>query len=306
MTSLDDPAATVITGVSRRTLLLSAGAAAVSAAILEPYSSPAYAATVPMLWPNGGTTMPEVTSGFGPRPVTIDGASSDHKGTDFVGYSTVRAVAAGTVSHVGWLSGWSGGGYMVWLQHDGFLSRSLHLRDGSAVVSTGQRVSLGQPIGTMGSTGVGGVHHHLEIAPGGGAQVDPVPFIRSRIGAAPVPSQPGTEDDMYDNAARDALFRKIENDTRPIRLYTWGSGIIAVGPGGKEWVVPSQAYIDLLVFLRLAGPDSVSITDDQKNFLKMISGLLNPDPNVNAQASGVFGLSPEEAERLAKDLPAAV
>lgn len=289
--------------LDRRAVLISKAAIA-GIVLVGMDADPASAASVQMLWPNGGTTMPQVTSGFGPRPVTIPGASANHLGTDFIGYTTVRAVAAGTVSYVGWRGGWSGGGYMVWVQHDGFLSRSLHLADGSAVVQQGQRVDLGDPLATMGGTGIGGgVHHHLEIAPGSGAQVDPVPFISSRINATPVPHEPQWEDDMYDAAARDALFRKIENDTRPIRLYTWGTGIIAVGPGGREWIVPSQAYIDLLVFLRLSGPDSVKIDDNQKGFLKQISGLLNPDPNVNAQAGGVFDLSPDEAERLSQDLP---
>lgn len=161
--------------------MLGAMAVGAGAAMALGTTTPAFAAT-PMLWPNGTTTRPNITSGFGPRPVTIEGASSYHAGTDFTGYSTVRAVAAGSVVHIGWRSGWSAGGYMVWLQHDGFLSRSLHMVDGSAQVSMGQQVSVGQAIGTMGNTGInGGVHHHLEIAPGGGGQVDPVPFITARI-----------------------------------------------------------------------------------------------------------------------------
>lgn len=117
---------------------------------------------------------------------------------------------------------------------------------------------------------------------------------------APNPQEP--EDDMYDANAQAALFRKIENDTRPIRLYTWGSGIIAVGPGGKEWIVPSQAYIDLLVFLRLCGPDATTINNDQHAFLLQISGQLNPDPSTSAQAGAVFDLSPDEAASLARGL----
>ncbi|EYT59754.1 hypothetical protein D514_0111620 [Microbacterium sp. UCD-TDU] len=71
----------------------------------------------------------------------------------------------------------------VWVQHSGFIARYLHLSSWS--VRVGQAVVAGQNLGVMGKTGnVSGVHLHLEIAPGGGAQVDPVPFLRARISAA--------------------------------------------------------------------------------------------------------------------------
>jgi len=39
-----------------------------------------------MLYPNGTKTKPTVSSPFGPRKVTIPGASSNHQGVDFVGF----------------------------------------------------------------------------------------------------------------------------------------------------------------------------------------------------------------------------
>ena len=233
-----------------------------------------------------------------------------HMGSDSLGgvNQPIFAVAAGRVVDGQWgtrasdAHGW--GNYVKIAHASGYETLYAHFSS-APLVAFGAQVSTGQQIGRMGGSGWGnltayGRHLHFEAFKNG-ANVDPIAFLNGNLGV-PI-TVPPQEDDMYDAAAQQALFRKIENDTRPIRLYTWGTGLIAVGPGGKEWIVPSQAYVDLLVFLRLCGPESVPITNDQKNFLTMISGLLNPDPNVNAQAGGVLNLAPEEAERLARDLP---
>jgi hypothetical protein len=119
-------------------------------------------------------------------------------GVDFTGFATVRAVANGVVAHVGYRAGWEPGGNMVWINHDGYLSRSLHLVTNSQTVAVGQAVVAGQPLATMGNTGIGsGVHLHLEIAPGGGGQVDPVPYLQNLINAnTPDPEPVPKEDDM--------------------------------------------------------------------------------------------------------------
>lgn len=136
-----------------------------------------------MLWPNGTKTRPTITSGFGPRD---PGAGSTyHRGTDFVGFSAVRAIAAGTVRVAGTPSGWGAGGNQVWIEHDGYFTRYLHLA--SMGVQVGQTVQEGAVIGVMGNTGGNyGVHLHLEVTPGtlhysNTGQVDPVPFITSRL-----------------------------------------------------------------------------------------------------------------------------
>lgn len=137
-----------------------------------------------MRWPNGSATRPRISSGFGPRGPGI--GSSIHKGCDFTGFTHIRAIASGTVRMVGTPSGWSAGGRQVWIQHDGYFSRSMHLASWS--VSNGQRVNEGDIIGVMGMTGTAtGVHLHLEIIMGslhyGAGQIDPVPFIQARLGA---------------------------------------------------------------------------------------------------------------------------
>ncbi|MEV4737194.1 MULTISPECIES: M23 family metallopeptidase [unclassified Microbacterium] len=136
-----------------------------------------------MLSPNGTKTLPPITSHFGPRRAPVAGASTFHRGTDFVGYSRIHAVAAGRVVVVGTPPGWAGGGVQVWIQHDGFLSRSMHMVTGSPTVRVGQDVAEGQDLGAMGKTGnVSGVHHHLEIVVNG-VQVDPVPFLSTHLAA---------------------------------------------------------------------------------------------------------------------------
>lgn len=169
------------------------------------------------VWPNGTKTKPYVSSGFGPRNLANPKASKFHRGMDTVGFSTVRAVEDGVVRVVGTPGGWSGGGTQVWIQHDGFFSRSLHLASYS--VHVGQQVKAGDPIGVMGRTGAIDIHLHLEISPGkvhysNTGQVDPVPFITERLGSlagnvtAPTPALVPEEDDMIAGRITDGQGRK--------------------------------------------------------------------------------------------------
>lgn len=134
-----------------------------------------------MRWPNGTRNKPTVSSEFGKRTSPIPGATRNHKGTDFTGFTAVKSIAEGEVTHVGTPPGWSGGGTQVWIQHDGYLSRYLHLKVESHAVRVGQKVAEGQLLGTMGMTGTAsGVHCHLEIVVDH-VQVDPVAFISARL-----------------------------------------------------------------------------------------------------------------------------
>lgn len=111
------------------------------------------------------------TSGFGPRWGRM------HSGMDFAASrgTPILATAAGTVTHAGWQSGY---GKLVKVQHAlGFETRYAHLN--SISVSKGQRVSRGQNIGGMGTTGRStGVHLHYEIRRNGTA-LNPVTFINA-------------------------------------------------------------------------------------------------------------------------------
>ena len=176
-----------------------------------------------ILWPNGGTTRPNLSAEghFGWRNASTPGASKYHRGQDMWGIGTIRAIADGTVVFAGWgyLVGW-GGGYQVWIQHDGFFTRSLHMRDGSSTLKRGDHVHAGDPIGTEGHTGTYVDHLHLEVTPGtwhtrNDGQVDPVPFIEARITTGtPAGATDPQEDDMQDDE-RTALFQ-IRDELREL------------------------------------------------------------------------------------------
>ena len=163
-----------------------------------------------ILWPNGLTTPPAVSSGFGPRGSGPYGdASTFHKGTDFIGFDVVHSIAAGTVVYVGWNGGvgWSTvAGFMVWVQHDGFFSRYLHTAAGTQRVSVGDRVTAGQALVDMGYSGLFDnagnpapwrKHTHVEIAPGtwnrsNVGQVDPYAWLSEHVGGETTTGAGGT------------------------------------------------------------------------------------------------------------------
>ncbi len=98
--------------------------------------------------------------------------ASAHTGLDFATAqgSTIRAVAGGLVTLVEY-DGSYGYKTVVTLE-DG--TEIWYCHQDEQLVTPGQRVRTGQPIGTVGSTGnVTGPHLHLEVRPDGGEPVDP-------------------------------------------------------------------------------------------------------------------------------------
>ncbi|PCE13983.1 hypothetical protein AUC47_04870 [Microbacterium sp. SZ1] len=160
-----------------------------------------------MLWPNGLKSRPLTSSPYGWRIHPVTGQRKLHAGVDLVGYQLVRAIEGGTVVAAGTPRGWEGGGIQVWVQHAGYLSRSMHLKS-TPNVRVGDYVPEGRILGVMGMTGTAtGVHHHLEIVVNG-VQIDPIPFITDRLatpaggsgGAAPGPAPipiPTGDDPMF-------------------------------------------------------------------------------------------------------------
>ena len=109
------------------------------------------------------------TSPFGRRWGTM------HEGVDMAAPTgtPIYTTGDGVVTHAGWQSGY---GYMIEIQHQfGTTTRYGHLS--KMRVSVGQKVSRGQRIGDMGSTGRStGPHLHYEVRVSG-KPVNPMTFI---------------------------------------------------------------------------------------------------------------------------------
>ena len=118
------------------------------------------------------------TSGFGVRSDPFRGAAAMHAGIDLAGPSgtPIHATADGIVSTAGYNSG--GYGNLVKIDHGrGIETRYGHMS--KMTVRAGERVTRGQLIGRMGSTGRStGSHLHYEVRIDGRA-VNPIPFMKS-------------------------------------------------------------------------------------------------------------------------------
>ncbi|GAA1924982.1 M23 family metallopeptidase [Streptantibioticus ferralitis] len=112
------------------------------------------------------------TAGFGAASSLW---ASAHTGQDFAAPTgtPVMAIHSGTITSAGWAGSY---GYRIVLTlDDGTELWYCHL---SSMVKTGGQVSTGEVIGRVGATGnVTGPHLHLEVRPGGGWPVDPLPWL---------------------------------------------------------------------------------------------------------------------------------
>lgn len=122
-------------------------------------------------------TPARTTSGFGVRMDPFNGRPALHQGQDFAAplNAPIYAPAPGIVSFVGVRSGY---GKTVEIDHGrGFKTRYAHLN--ATMVTPGQRITLGQRIGAMGTTGRStGVHLHYEVWMDGRPQ-NPARFMRA-------------------------------------------------------------------------------------------------------------------------------
>jgi murein DD-endopeptidase MepM/ murein hydrolase activator NlpD len=118
-----------------------------------------------------------MSSYFGRRTDPVNGKSAYHRGIDFAGKygNEVIAVGDGVVS---WSGDRYGFGNLVEVKHgNGYLTRYAHNQEN--LVAVGDKVSQGETIALMGSTGRStGPHVHFEVWRNGAA-VDPAKYIRS-------------------------------------------------------------------------------------------------------------------------------
>jgi hypothetical protein len=143
-------------------------------------------------WPNGSSAQqPNVSSPYGDR---AGGAFSFHYGTDFTGYATVKAVADGVVTFVGWLN--DKAGYAVAYDvasANGVTTTVVHMhgKNGSSKVAKGVSIKAGDSILTMGATGnATGKCDHVEVRNwrnGKYSTTNPERWISNRIAAETKP-----------------------------------------------------------------------------------------------------------------------
>ncbi len=128
--------------------------------------------------PSGAPALaPAITSGFGYRRDPFTGAAALHSGIDFKGAhgSSILAAAQGRIVYAGTKSGY---GNCVEVSHgNGLITRYAHLS--SIGVRMGQKVTKGQRLGGMGSTGRStGTHLHFEVRQNDRA-MNPRPFLEA-------------------------------------------------------------------------------------------------------------------------------
>ena len=117
------------------------------------------------------------TSGFGYRRDPKTGGRRMHNGSDFAGPqgTDIFATADGIVTHAGWQSGF---GRLVKIQ-PAFGIETLYAHNTRIRVKKGQRVSRGDHIADMGSTGRStGTHLHYEVRVNG-RPVNPMIYIKA-------------------------------------------------------------------------------------------------------------------------------
>ena len=99
-----------------------------------------------------------------------------HTGVDIAGGGRILSAEAGTVTRAAHIGGY---GNTIEINHgNGLSTLYAHLAPGGTFVSPGQKVSRGQHIATMGTTGNStGVHLHFETKVNG-QHTDPMNYIR--------------------------------------------------------------------------------------------------------------------------------
>lgn len=103
-----------------------------------------------------------------------------HQAVDIANASNppIVAAASGTVVTAGWNAG-GYGNYVIVDHGNGFQTLYAHMLNGSMAVKAGDKVSQGQKLGLMGSTGRStGTHLHFEIKLTKGGKVDPLSKLK--------------------------------------------------------------------------------------------------------------------------------
>lgn len=124
-------------------------------------------------WPCPSSS--RINSGFGDRESPTEGASTNHKGIDIGASTGADIVAAADGEVVISTYSYSAGNYIM-IDHGGGVS-TVYMHCSSLIAGVGEKVSKGQVIAKVGSTGYStGSHLHFGIR-SGGAYVDPRRYV---------------------------------------------------------------------------------------------------------------------------------
>ena len=186
----------------------------------------------PALPVNEGTP---TTDTYGPRIDPISGEQAFHAGLDYAGNTNdpIYATMSGTVMVAEFNNG--GLGNVIWIKHDNdnYFSAYAHLETFN--VSAGDKVTKGQRIGGMGTTGYStGVHLHFVIATvlwGNKADttIDPEVYLATSQGGGGDTSTPSGNVSTNTNTTFDKYAKGYEAEM----IYTVKSGDTLSGIASK-------------------------------------------------------------------------
>lgn len=164
-----------------------------------------------LVWPDGrgGTTPPHATSEFQPaRKNPVTGIVQAHNGIDLIGFDQIKSPVNGVVSFSGY-NGTAGNEVRIREDGTGTIYRLLHNR--ALNVRTGQRVSAGEVVAWMGSTGQStGPHCHFETKPNNTA-VNPRGYYQTRNATGRPAGLPGKDQEEEDmTPEQDTRLKNIE------------------------------------------------------------------------------------------------
>lgn len=185
-----------------------------------------------LIWPNGSTSIPRVTSEFNPnRKHPITRKVRPHRGIDLAGWSSIVSPIAGVVQTNAYQAG-GAGNYVNIRADDGTVLKFFHLKSRSPL-SVGQRVSPGKHIGVMGRTGgVTGVHLHFETWVNGVA-IDPRTYYSQRqLHAQAAPSAPHAAARHRNEGDRPMIYR-AQNERTKYGVYAHNGGWVELSSANE-------------------------------------------------------------------------
>jgi murein DD-endopeptidase MepM/ murein hydrolase activator NlpD len=154
-----------------------------------------------------------ISSNFGLRVHPILGDRRLHRGTDYAAPSgtPVRAIGDGIVVRASWGNGY---GNVLELRHpNGYVTRYAHLKGFAAGVRAGKRVSIGQTVAYVGSTGMSTAPHlHFEVLVNG-QQRDPRSALQ-RTSGNPIAA---SERQKF-MSLRDRLLASLDGASHPVAV----------------------------------------------------------------------------------------